>query len=180
MPYPDYSLGGSYSSAENKSVHSTAPADWAKKKMNHISTFFEGDSQAPFSIATTPRRRGGRYFFTWIAPLYPWSLPYNAECYARRHQVSFLCIWYNSTWDWTKVSRTVGEPSTHWSQWSIYICIYVYIFLCVWVCVCIHIDRTINWLRYKIGRSQYLCYMWLLAHDRISFIICMFLSSDKT
>ena len=40
----------------------------------------EGYPKAPFSIATPPRCQGGCYSFTWIAPLYPWSLPYNAEC----------------------------------------------------------------------------------------------------
>ena len=41
----------------------------------------EGDLKAPFSIATTPRCRGGkRYSFPWITPLYPWFLPYSAEC----------------------------------------------------------------------------------------------------
>ena len=40
----------------------------------------EGDPKAPFSIATTPRSRGGRYSFPWIAPLYLWSVPYNAVC----------------------------------------------------------------------------------------------------
>ena len=34
----------------------------------------------PFSIATTPRCRGGYYSFPWIAPLYPWYGPYIAEC----------------------------------------------------------------------------------------------------
>ena len=34
-----------------------------------------------WKIATTPCRcKGGRYSFPSIAPLYPWSLPYNAEC----------------------------------------------------------------------------------------------------
>ena len=33
-----------------------------------------------FSIATTPRCREGHYSFPWIAPLYPRSIPYNAEC----------------------------------------------------------------------------------------------------
>ena len=40
----------------------------------HISKFatiVEGDPKAPFSIATTPRCRGGRYSIPWIAPLYP-------------------------------------------------------------------------------------------------------------
>ena len=43
-------------------------------------TVVEGDLKAPFSIATTPRCRGGRYAFAWIAPLYSWYVPYNAEC----------------------------------------------------------------------------------------------------
>ena len=34
----------------------------------------------PFSIATTPRCRGGRYSFPWIAPPYPRFVPYIAEC----------------------------------------------------------------------------------------------------
>ena len=36
-----------------------------------LATLVEGDQKAPFSIATTPRCRGGRYSFPWIAPLYP-------------------------------------------------------------------------------------------------------------
>ena len=31
----------------------------------------QGQKKAPFSIATTPRCRGGRYSFPWIAPHYP-------------------------------------------------------------------------------------------------------------
>ena len=31
-------------------------------------------TNAPFSIATTPMCRGGRYSFPWIAPLYPWYI----------------------------------------------------------------------------------------------------------
>ena len=33
---------------------------------------------------------GGRYTFPWIVPLYPWYIPYIADCYARRYQVPFL------------------------------------------------------------------------------------------
>ena len=39
-------------------------------------TLVEGDPKTPFSIATTPRCRGGCYFIPWIVSLYPWSLPY--------------------------------------------------------------------------------------------------------
>ena len=62
-----------------------------------LATLVEGGPQAPFLIATTPKCRRGRYSIPWIAPLYPWSLPDNAECYARRHQLPFLNLWYDST-----------------------------------------------------------------------------------
>ena len=45
-----------------------------------LATVVEGDQKAPFSIATTPKGRRGRYFFPWIASLYPWHVPYTAEC----------------------------------------------------------------------------------------------------
>ena len=45
-----------------------------------LATVVEGDQKAPFSIATTPRYRGGRYSFPWIAPLYPKYVPYIAKC----------------------------------------------------------------------------------------------------
>ena len=55
----------------------------AMMPLNHLlrkCTVVKGDPKALFSIATTPRCRGQRYSIPWIAPLYPWSLPYNAEC----------------------------------------------------------------------------------------------------
>ena len=45
-----------------------------------LATIVEGDPKAPFSIATTPRCRGGRYSIPRIGPLYPWTVTYNAEC----------------------------------------------------------------------------------------------------
>ena len=41
--------------------------------------------------------RGRHYSFLWIAPLYPWYAPYNAECQAKRYQVPFLksLVWPN-------------------------------------------------------------------------------------
>ena len=40
----------------------------------------KGDPKALFSIATTPRCRGGCYSFPCIVPLNSWSVSYNAEC----------------------------------------------------------------------------------------------------
>ena len=50
------------------------------REMVKLKTLVEGDPKAPFSIATTPRYSRGGYSFPWIAPLYPWSIPYNPEC----------------------------------------------------------------------------------------------------
>ena len=36
-----------------------------------LATIVEADMKAPFSIAATPRCRGGQYFFRWIASLNP-------------------------------------------------------------------------------------------------------------
>ena len=36
-----------------------------------LATLVEGNLKAPFSIATTPRCRGGNYSIPWIALLYP-------------------------------------------------------------------------------------------------------------
>ena len=40
-----------------------------------LATVVEGDLKAPFSIAATPRHKGGCYSFPWIS--YPWYVPYN-------------------------------------------------------------------------------------------------------
>ncbi len=41
------------------------------KVKSEVGDLIEGAPKAPFSIATTPRCRGERYSFPWIAPLYP-------------------------------------------------------------------------------------------------------------
>ena len=45
-----------------------------------LATVVESDQKATFSIATTPKCKGGRYFFPRIAPLYLSYIPYIAEC----------------------------------------------------------------------------------------------------
>ena len=52
-----------------------------------LATVIKANQKAPSSIATTLRCRGGHYSIPCIAPLSPWSVPYIAECKARRHQV---------------------------------------------------------------------------------------------
>ena len=36
-----------------------------------MATLVEGGPKDPFSIATTPKCRGGHYYIPWMAPLYP-------------------------------------------------------------------------------------------------------------
>ena len=55
-----------------------------------LATVVEEDLEVPFSIATTPWCRGGRYSFHWIFLVYPWSVPYNAECKANMYQAPFF------------------------------------------------------------------------------------------
>ena len=57
--------------------------------------------------------RAGHHSFLWIAPLYPWYVPYNAECYARRYQVPFFksLVWHDLGWN--SGLRVIGEHSTH-------------------------------------------------------------------
>ena len=45
-----------------------------------LATVVEDDQKVAFLIATTPRCRVERHSIPWIAPLYLWSVPYNAEC----------------------------------------------------------------------------------------------------
>ena len=54
----------------------TLPDCWGSCK---LVTVVKGDPKILFSIATTPKCREGCHSFPWVAPLYPWSIPYDAE-----------------------------------------------------------------------------------------------------
>ena len=79
-------------------MYNTQPQNFGLKNLGKISKSklgdppVKGDLKAPFSIATTPRCREGHYSFPWIAQIYPWSIPYNAECQARRRRVPFFWV----------------------------------------------------------------------------------------
>ena len=68
-----------------------------------LATVVEGDQKAPFSIATP---LPGLLHFTLDAYLKlqsikQWGIKYH-----------FKSVWYDSTWDWTQVSQTIGKHST--------------------------------------------------------------------
>ena len=44
-----------------------------------LATVVEVDPKAPFSIATIAKCMRECYSLPWIAPFYPWYVPYNAE-----------------------------------------------------------------------------------------------------
>ena len=75
-----------------------------------LATVVEDVLKAPFSIATTRRCRGGRYSFSRIDPLYPWFVPYYAECWARRHQVPFF-----ESLVWLNLGLNPGLPGHWWT-----------------------------------------------------------------
>ena len=51
--------------------------NYTNRVLNYI--LVESNLKAPFSIAIILRCMGGHYPIPWIAPLYPWYVPYNAE-----------------------------------------------------------------------------------------------------
>ena len=61
-----------------------------------MATLVEGDPKAPFLIATTPRCKGGRFSFPWIAPLY--LDPYLIMLSVKQGNIKyhFLSLWYDS------------------------------------------------------------------------------------
>ena len=104
-----------------------------------MATVVERDPKAPFSIATTPRYRGGCYSFPRIDPFYYWCVTYNAECLARRHQVQFFesLVWLDLGLRLHILKRIyfllplVGPRAFQHSTDA-----YTYICVCVCVCVC--------------------------------------------
>ena len=76
-----------------------------------LATIVEANPKAPFSIATTPRCRGGRYSFPGLLhfTLDPYFIMLSVKQGGIKYH--FLSLWYDSTWDWTQVSRAIGEHS---------------------------------------------------------------------
>ena len=81
---------------------------YSEKKVK-LAIIVEGDSKAPFSIATTPRCREGRYSFLWM--VYFTLDPYLIMLIFKQGGIKnhFLSLWYDSTWDLTQVFRALDE-----------------------------------------------------------------------
>ena len=66
---------------------------------------------APFLLATNPMCRGGRYSFPWIVVLTFDLYLIILSVKQGGIEYHFLSVWYDSTWDWTLVSRAISEFS---------------------------------------------------------------------
>ena len=70
-----------------------------------LETLVEGGSKVPFSVATTPFP--GLLHF----PLDPYLIILSVKQGGIKHH--FLSLWYDSTWNRTQFSWTIGEHSSH-------------------------------------------------------------------
>ena len=75
-----------------------------------LATVVKGDQKAPFSIATTSRWREG-------ATPFPGLLHFTLVTYlimlSKEVSSTIFKVFGMTLWDWTQVSQTIGEHSTH-------------------------------------------------------------------
>ena len=60
----------------------------------------------------------GSLFNSYYTVVYGKTLPYIADCSTRRYQVPFSSLWYDTTWDWTLVSRGHCRTLHPLDQWA--------------------------------------------------------------
>ena len=145
--------------------------------INHLLSHLK----APFSITTTPRCWGGWYSFSWIAPIYLWSV-LLLGVKQRGIKYNFFSLWYNSTWDRTPVFWAIGKHSTHLPMhvfvhiyMHLYICkcinIYKLIYICIYACISIYVYSYIYIYIYI-----YLCvYIYLYIHIWMYICVCIYI-----
>ena len=113
-------------------------------------TAVEGDPKVPLLIATTPRCKGGRYYFPWIAPLtYYWGfgmtrprietiMPMGRECFISEIEHAYRRYRVNDAW-WQSVSCLGDHRTNHKSLCLHYPYIYIYILLSLSLSIYIYI-----------------------------------------
>ena len=87
-----------------------------------MTTVVTGNLKAPFLIATTQSCRERCYSFPWIAPLYPWSTPYNAVL---SNEASSTIFWvFGMTWPAIELwsPRPLASPLTIVSMGHLTVC----------------------------------------------------------
>ena len=130
------------------------------------STVVEGDPKAPFSIVTTPRFRRGRYTFPWITPLTldPYLIMLNVKEGSIKYQ--FSSLWYDSTWNWTPISWTIGEHSNHYandnSNLKIHVLNQTISLYIVAACPYPYFKCVVIWTLLKVKDTEYLLFKVLI------------------
>ena len=128
-----------------------------------LATLVEGDTKAPFSIATTPKWREARDSFPWITPLYSRYVLYTAESQARRYQVPFL-----KSWVWRDLGSNPGLPG-----FNIYI--YIYTHTCIYIYIYIYVSYIYIYIYIYIRFIYIYIYIymvcWVLWHINLCWLL---------
>ena len=118
--------------------------------------------KVPFSIATTPRCRGGRYFFPWIIPLYPYI------CWVLGKEVSSTIFKVFGTTRAGIEPRSPGPlantlPTRPMNRFLfIYIYIYIYIFISyIYTYIYIYIYIYVLCIYIYIYIYIYICHVYI-------------------
>ena len=110
-----------------------------------MATVIEGDQKAPFSIATTPKCREGRYSFSRITPLYPGSVPYNAIL---SKVVSSTILWVFG------MTRPEIEPRSPWPLANTLPARPIYILLNYWILLLLNASKAFGELRKRLWLNK--------------------------
>ena len=137
-----------------------------------------GDQKAPFSIASTLRRRVGHYSFPRIAPLYPWYIPYIAVL--SKEVLSTIFKVFGMTQPGiehrspgpsanTLPTRPMNRPLIlslsiyifHWFSFSLSLSLYVYIIdsLSIYISRFYFVNRDHVWVPNSSVKDWFLCLM---------------------
>ena len=142
VSYAGHALGRSLTSSEIQMEYSTVTADLAthththKHVCAHTHThththiyiyIFSSVKKLYIHQRSRPRKNYIYiYIYIYTGPLVKW-----VECSLSVKQggikYHFLSLWYDSSWEWTPVSRTIGKHN------YIYIYIYIYIYLYIYI-----------------------------------------------
>ena len=118
-----------------------------------MATIVEGNPKAPFSIATTPRCRGGRYSFPGL--LYFTLDPYLIMLSVKQGVIKyhFLSLWYDSTWDYFSLYIYISLSL------SLYLYIYIYIYISLSLYFSLSLSLTHTHTRTRVRAHTCISYL---------------------
>ena len=144
-----------------------------------LATVVEGDSKAPFLIATTPCYRWGPNFIPWIAPLYPYLIMLSV----RSIKVALNTIFW--IFDITRpgieprspgpLANTLLNTHTHThththTQIHIYIYIYIYIHIYIYILKCVYWGSKLLFKQVLLKTMEF-CLLFFILFFSSLFVI---------